>query len=262
MGDEEAEVQYRVSELAAAAAVPVRTVRYYQQRGLLAPPARRGRYAIYHAGHLERLQLIADLLARGHSLEGIADLFASAEQGGGVTELLGFETVASTAWSDDEIELELDQLFARFGEQLTAENMAEAMSRGFLRAEGDRFFFTSERLLDSVTTLVAAGIPLNSLLTLSYELEAAFDRIAFAFVQQFRTHLLGPVLDQPSPQQVHHLSHTLDDLRPVVRQVADELLASAMDRRIRIDLPEVSQLLSNAADAPAVAPEPPPTAQA
>ncbi|WP_189024422.1 hypothetical protein [Nocardia rhizosphaerihabitans] len=135
------------------------------------------------------------------------------------------------------------------------------MTRGFLRAESDRLFFTSERLLDSVT-LVAAGIPLNSLLTLSYEWEAAFDRIAFAFVQQFRTHLLGPVLDQPSPQQVHHLSHTLDDLRPVVRQVADELLASAMDRRIRIDLPEVSQLLGNAADAPAVAPEPPPTAQA
>lgn len=252
MGSEETE--YRVAELAEAAAVPVRTVRYYQERGLLDPPARQGRHAIYSASHLERLRLIADLLARGHSLEGIADLLASAEHGGGVTELLGFESVAATAWSDNEVPLDMDQLFARFGDQLTAETLTEAMALGYLRVEEGHFSFASGRLLDTVTALVRAGIPLGSLLTLSWELEAAFDRMAFAFVQQFRTHLLGPVLDQPSPQHVHGLGHILDELRPVVRQVADELLARAMDRRIQLDLPEVSQQLSHATDSPTAAP--------
>ena len=246
MGDEVRE--YLVTELAEAAAVPVRTVRYYQERGLLASPARRGRHAIYADTHLERLRLIGDLLARGHSLEGICDLLASAEQGGGVTELLGFESVAATAWGDNEITIDMDQLFARFDDQVTAENFAEAIALGYLNVEDGNFTFTSGRLLETVTALVAAGIPLASILRLAWDLEAAFDRIAFAFVQQFRTHLLRPVLDDPSTQHIDHLGQTLDELRPIVRQVGDELFARAMDRRIRIDLPEISQQLSEAND--------------
>ncbi|MEU4707386.1 MerR family transcriptional regulator [Nocardia salmonicida] len=240
--------EYRVAELAQAAEVPVRTVRYYQERGLLSPPVRRGRHAFYDVGHLERLTLISDLLTRGHSLEGIADLLASAESGGGVSELLGFESAAATAWADGEIDIDLAQLVDRFGDQITPEIMAEAIALGHVRVEGDRLFYYSGRLLDTATALVAAGIPLRALLALSWELEAGFDRMAFAFVQQFRTHLLGPVLDQPSHAQLQHLSRTLAELRPVVRQAADEHLARAMDRRIRIDLPEISQQLSHAAD--------------
>ncbi|WP_410873400.1 MerR family transcriptional regulator [Nocardia sp. A7] len=241
--------EYRVAELAQAAEVPVRTVRYYQERGLLSPPVRRGRNAYYDDSHLERLTLIGDLLARGHSLEGIADLLASAEMGGGVSELLGFESAAAAAWSDGEIDIDLTELIDRFGDQVTPEIMTEAIALGHLRVEGDRLVYYSGRLLDTATALVAAGIPLRALLALSWELEAAFDRMAFAFVQEFRTHLVQPVLDRPSPAQLQHLSRTLAELRPVVRQVADEQLARAMDRRIRIDLPEMSQQLSHAADA-------------
>ncbi|MEV0359981.1 MerR family transcriptional regulator [Nocardia sp. NPDC050697] len=238
--------EYRVAELAEAAAVPVRTVRYYQERGLLTAPERRGRNAIYSEAHLERLRLIADLLARGHSLDGIADLLTSAEQGGGVSELLGFETAAAVAWGDSEASMDLQQLLERFGDQVTPEAIAEAVALGYLRIEGDRFVYASSRLLEGASALVANGIPLHAILAVSWELEAAFDRMAFAFVQIFRTHLVSKVLKHPSPAQLHQLAETLAALRPSVRLIADEQLARAMDRRIGMDLPEVSQQISRA----------------
>ncbi|MFC8042143.1 MerR family transcriptional regulator [Nocardia sp. NPDC057353] len=238
--------EYRVAELAEAAAVPVRTVRYYQERGLLAAPERRGRNAIYREAHLERLRLIADLLARGHSLEGIADLLSSAEQGGGVSELLGFETAASVAWGDGEVTLDLQQMLERFGDQVTPQAIAEAVALGYLRMEGDRFVYTSSRLLEGASALVATGIPLHAILAASWELEAAFDRMAWSFVQIFRTHLVSRVLEHPSPAQLHQLAETLTALRPNIRLITDELLARAMDRRIAADLPEVSQEISRA----------------
>ena len=55
------DTRYKLDELAAAAGVPVRTVRYYVQRGLLPPPVFRGRDTSYDEGHLARLSLIKRL---------------------------------------------------------------------------------------------------------------------------------------------------------------------------------------------------------
>jgi DNA-binding transcriptional MerR regulator len=55
------EKRYTISELADAAGVTARTIRYYTAEGLLPPPDTRGRYALYSDEHLLRLQLIARL---------------------------------------------------------------------------------------------------------------------------------------------------------------------------------------------------------
>ncbi|MBL8685201.1 MAG: MerR family transcriptional regulator [Myxococcales bacterium] len=52
---------FKLDELAAEADVSVRTIRYYVQRGLLAPPVFRGRDTVYGEGHLNRLRLIKRL---------------------------------------------------------------------------------------------------------------------------------------------------------------------------------------------------------
>ena len=55
------ETSYKLDELAAAAGVSPRTVRYYVQRGLLPAPAFRGRDTAYSGEHLLRLQAIKRL---------------------------------------------------------------------------------------------------------------------------------------------------------------------------------------------------------
>jgi DNA-binding transcriptional MerR regulator len=55
------ETSYKLDELAAAAGVSPRTVRYYVQRGLLPAPAFRGRDTAYSGEHLLRLRAIKRL---------------------------------------------------------------------------------------------------------------------------------------------------------------------------------------------------------
>jgi DNA-binding transcriptional MerR regulator len=56
-----AETLYTISQLADAAGVTPRTIRYYTAEGLLPRPDARGQYAVYGEEHLLRLQLIGYL---------------------------------------------------------------------------------------------------------------------------------------------------------------------------------------------------------
>lgn len=66
-----AETSYKLEELAAAAGVSSRTVRYYVQRGLLSAPVFRGRDTAYGEDHLLRLRAIKRLQERFVSLDAI-----------------------------------------------------------------------------------------------------------------------------------------------------------------------------------------------
>ncbi len=67
-------VAYRVEELAAAAGVSVELLRSYQTKGLIDPPRRDGRVALYDDRHLERLRTIKELKDKGYSLKAISGL--------------------------------------------------------------------------------------------------------------------------------------------------------------------------------------------
>ena len=70
--------EYTIGRLAEAAGVHVETIRYYERRGLLAPPARTASgYRIYTADDLALLQLIARGKALGFTLSEIGELVGS-----------------------------------------------------------------------------------------------------------------------------------------------------------------------------------------
>jgi DNA-binding transcriptional MerR regulator len=60
-----------IAELAAAAGLSRRAIRFYVQRGLISPPHGRGRGHHYDNEHLEQLKRIRDLQVAGHSLDAI-----------------------------------------------------------------------------------------------------------------------------------------------------------------------------------------------
>jgi DNA-binding transcriptional MerR regulator len=62
-----------IEDLARAADVPVRTVRYYISEGLLSGPGGRGRAATYDHEHLARLQLIRRLVEQHVPLAEVRD---------------------------------------------------------------------------------------------------------------------------------------------------------------------------------------------
>ena len=65
-----------IGELADAAGLTRRAIRFYVQRGLLRPPHGRGRGSEYDRGHLQRIERIRELQAAGHSLDAIRRILA------------------------------------------------------------------------------------------------------------------------------------------------------------------------------------------
>jgi DNA-binding transcriptional MerR regulator len=93
---------YTVDELAFATGVPSRTIRFYQFKGVLPGPARRGRVARYNDRHVERLRLIGELKARGLSLRAVRHLLRQdSEDARLLSGSLGLGESLTKPWSDD-----------------------------------------------------------------------------------------------------------------------------------------------------------------
>ena len=67
------EQEFTVDELANRANMTVRNVRAYASRGLIPPPRLEGRTGYYSLEHLQRLQLVRQLLDRGFTLAAVED---------------------------------------------------------------------------------------------------------------------------------------------------------------------------------------------
>jgi DNA-binding transcriptional MerR regulator len=67
---------YSINELADAAGISRRAVRFYVQEKLLAPPEGAGRGSHYERSHLEQLRRIVELQRAGHALDAIRRIFA------------------------------------------------------------------------------------------------------------------------------------------------------------------------------------------
>ncbi|MEZ0067426.1 DNA-binding transcriptional MerR regulator [Streptacidiphilus sp. MAP12-20] len=229
--------EYRTEELAQAAGIPVRTLRFYRERRLLPPPRRAGRIAWYSGAHLERLRVIADLLERGHTLGGIAELLAAWESGQDVAELLGLEAAIAAPWSQETpVPVTLDELRDAFPGEVDDESLHASLELGYLRMEGDQLTHVSRRLLDASAALVAEGVPLGAVLATARGVRASADALADQFVELIAEQLLAGLEDRLTPGEPARLADALDRLREVARTVVDVEFSLAMDRRVQREL--------------------------
>lgn len=110
--------QFSTGELAKAAEVSVRTVQYYDQRGILTPSeVTEGGRRIYHESDLERLQVICFLRNLDFSIKQIKKLLQE-ENREQVLELLLTDQIESLEKSSKEIEVKLKR--ARHLQKATA----------------------------------------------------------------------------------------------------------------------------------------------
>ncbi|RCG23313.1 MerR family transcriptional regulator [Streptomyces reniochalinae] len=228
--------EFRAHELAAAAGITTRTLRFYRERKLLPPPRREGRIAWYDAHHLARLRSITALLSRGHTLGGIADLLDAFEKGRdarSAAEVMGLDSALVTPFSEETpVRLTPEELADYFQGQVTVDNLAASLDIGYVAIDGDEFVHTSRRLLDGSAELVAKGIPLADVLEAGRALREHTDEIAALFARLFRTHLL-PRQESSDPAALNDL---LTRVAPTARQIVEAELGLALDRRVRAEL--------------------------
>lgn len=230
--------EYRVEELAEAAGITTRTLRFYRERKLLQPPRKEGRIAWYGEAHLHRLGVIAELLERGHTLGGIAELIGAGESGRDVAELIGLEAAIIAPWSDETpVHLDWDELKTAFGDQLTEENTAESVAQGYISVEEDGITHVS-RMADGrhhgpgrrrrAARGRAGGQP---------------PRPGARGRDRRDLHRAGP-RPAPGPARRRHpaapgeaarLTEQILRVRPLARTVTDAQFALAMDRRVHAE---------------------------
>ena len=241
--------EYRIDELARLAATTVRNVRVYQDRGLLAPPRRRGRVGIYTDAHLARLRLIGQLLRRGYTFANIGEILAVWERGGDLAEILDLESAVGHPWSDEiPGHVTAEQLRESFGATGTEENWARAVALGLLEPDGERYRVPSPRLLNAGAELVAAGMTLPAVLDLAGRLRAHVDAVARDMAVTVADHVVTAHLRDGAlqGQDIAEVAAIIRRLRPLAQIVVDAMLAQAMSQHVQEALGDhVAQVLDH-----------------
>lgn len=225
--------EFRIDELARAADTTVRNVRAYQERGLLPPPHRRGRVAIYGPEHLARLRMIGPMLERGYSLANVAELIEAWEKGHDIGKLLGLEAALTNPWTDEKPQrVTSAQLRDVFGAALGPEAMAKALESGVVEIDGDTIVVPSMKLLRAGALLAKEGVPLEELLQVIVRLRGSIERGAMELIELIVHHIFdrygkGTL---PPPEDVPHLAQLVWQCRPLAIQAVDFEVARALER--------------------------------
>lgn len=221
---------YRIDDLARAAGTTVRNVRAYQDRGLLAPPKRQGRVALYDETHLARLRLIGQLLDRGYSLGVIRELTEAWDSGRSLGAVLGLVSELQGPWSDETpTHVSRDELFAMFGAEAAAQGVLAAIAFGLVEPEGDGFRVPSPRLLAVGRELYQVGVPIDAVLEELQRLRSDMERIAGRFVELAARAVLDQHVEVLASDEVpEEVQALVTRLKPLAQVAIDAELARAM----------------------------------
>ena len=178
-------MEYRIEQLARAAGVAVDTIRFYQGKGLLEAPRREGRVTYYGDLHVERLKRIKELQQQGFTLT-VIQRFLSGELEPSDEALVAAVTHPSAPQT-----MTLAELAERSG---VAEPLLLSLEQAGLLVPtdgGDEPRYPADDLvaIASGMKLIAAGVPIGSLMELGKDYAAAVDRTARQAVDLFDRHV-------------------------------------------------------------------------
>ncbi|WP_256669259.1 MerR family transcriptional regulator [Streptomyces fulvorobeus] len=228
------DAEYRIEDLAHASGATVRTIRAYQDRGLLPTPERRGRANVYRHTHLARLRQIAGLLDRGYTLASIKELLEAWDAGRGLGGVLGMVAEVHGPWTDEEAgRITRAELDLRFGMSPDEAAVEEAVALGVLeRVPGteDEFLVPSPQELAVAAELYASGVPLPAISAHLRELRGQVEHIASRFLEFTTEHVFARYLGHrpPTDADAAEAASMVRRLRPLAQQTVDAELARAM----------------------------------
>ncbi len=192
-------VEMTIDEVARDADIPVSTVRMYQNKGLLAPPTKRGRVGYYGVDHAARLRLIAHLQDRGFSLAAIKEALDSWNAGRSLNHLLGVGAIAPSL-ERAPLRLTLSELAERFdGIGLSQSEIQRAAAIGLIALDGSDVIIKHEAFAEIGPAVARLGVPVSDILDEYEALGEAVDAIAERFRAVFDEHIWAPFAERGMP---------------------------------------------------------------
>jgi DNA-binding transcriptional MerR regulator len=185
-----------VDQLATTTGLTVRTTRYYASLGLLPPPVRRGRVALYGPTHRARLELIRALQEHGFTLAAI-ERYLSAVPLDATPEELSVQQALLTSWHPGPWEsLPLDEVDERAGRALTSADLSWLVRAGAVRRPGPSSDHSPEDvevhpLLRLAVELRDLGMPLAGITEADAAVRRHMSQLADELTDVLRTHVLS-----------------------------------------------------------------------
>ena len=187
--------EYRIEELARLAGTTTRNIRVYRDRGLLHPPLRVGRIALFNDTHLTRLRLITSLLDRGYNIAHVHEMLSAWEQGKDVGDMLGLETAIAGSWATEKPE----RMSLADAKRLVDDDpgFERLVGLGVIRLEGERGLeeavIVRPKLIEAFNEIRQYGVATDKLIDLHEQIEPLVDQISGLLVQAGIEHVIDRV---------------------------------------------------------------------
>jgi DNA-binding transcriptional MerR regulator len=173
--------EYRIDDLARLAGTTTRNIRVYRDRGLLHPPLRVGRIALFNDTHLTRLRLITSMLDRGYNIAHVHEMLSAWEQGKDLGDVLGLENAIAGTWAAEKPE----QLTVAEAQQLIEDTKAfdRMVDLGLIRLDGDTATVMRPKLLEAFREIREYGVTADKLIDIHVAVLPLVDQISSILVQ-------------------------------------------------------------------------------
>ncbi len=227
--------EYRIDDLARLAGTTTRNIRVYRDRGLLHPPLRVGRIALFNDTHLTRLRLITSMLDRGYNIAHVREMITAWEQGKDLGDVLGLETAIAGTWA-----AEKPQTMA-IAEAKRLINDEHAFDRlvgsGLIRIEQDGQDATLVRpkLIEAFNDVRQYGITIDKLIDIHERVLPLVNQISSILVQAGAEHVqdhIKPGVALPDDTEVAELITMLVQFRTQAVAAVTATLASSIESTI------------------------------
>ncbi|RZT18731.1 MerR-like DNA binding protein [Mycobacterium sp. BK558] len=185
--------EYRIDELARLAGTTTRNIRVYRDRGLLHPPLRVGRIALFNDTHLTRLRLITSLLDRGYNLAHVHEMLSTWEQGKDLGDMLGLESAIAGSWATEKPQ----RMTLAEARRLIDDDGAftRLVALEIIRVEQEHATVVRPTLVDAFTEIHRYGVAYDKLIDIHEQVSPLLDQISAILVQAG----LDEVLDKINP---------------------------------------------------------------
>lgn len=225
--------EYRIDELAQLAGTTTRNIRVYRDRGLLHPPLRVGRIALFNDTHLTRLRLITSLLDRGYNIAHVHEMLSAWEQGKGVGDLLGLESAIAGSWATEKPE----RMSVADAKRLIDDDpgFERMVGLGVIKLEDGEAVVVRPKLIESFNEIRQYGVSTDKLIGLHEQIAPLVDQISGVLVQagiEEALHRINPGAALPPDTEIAELLTMLVRFRTQAVSAVSSTLAFSIESTI------------------------------
>ncbi len=225
--------EYRIDDLARLAGTTTRNIRVYRDRGLLPPPTRVGRIALFNDTHLTRLRLITSMLDRGYNIAHVREMLGAWEQGKDLGDVLGLETAIVGTWTTEQ------SAIMPLAEAQRLINDVKAFDRlvrlQVIRVDGTQATITRPKLIEAFNEIRGYGMSFDKLIDLHEQIVPLVDQIGEMLVRAGAEHVVDRIKPRealPADTEIAELITMLIRFRTQAVSSVTATLASSIESTI------------------------------